>query len=578
MPLPDDTLLEVTGFEDIHSLKDLLQLRESLMRLYTAMAPEGGGDAFDQLPKTVFLTEGDPVCRLMADVASAEGLSLSRQLPFDRQSIEFSRDGKWFLYQTKLSGYLVWNEGLAVISPILRLSPYLLSFRRVPLCDGKEGLSFYLSTFCEARRRSNLDPNITILSPEEAALLPNGPEVETPLIRGLEPLPGRDARIRVLVKEETPVDSLLDQVDYRDFHHYIVASTDQLLVEKEEATAGRTGVTVDGKRIEVDPGKDRPFTGEENIRAESKNGVTRFFAAIGGVVHLSDHSVSVTELMVVEGNVDLKTGNVVYEKDVLIKGSVLSGFSVFSKGSVFITGLVENGVELRSEGNLSVQGGVIGSDTRIQAGGDAAFGFVQDARVYCEGNLLINKYALNAHLFAGGVLSVFGKGVKERHQAVSGGSCAAMLELRLHSVGSSVQDTSLIAGYNSYAEQSLRNIEEAIAALELHINKLMSHIGLDLDLTKAKDRIINMRPDQRAKLKGKLVELKMHGAKREELLLELERRKEAVYQHNPELLKITIHGQLVPRVSVQMMDDLRLYKAATSGVALSFRDGAIVGI
>jgi uncharacterized protein (DUF342 family) len=430
-------------------------------------------------------------------------------------------------------------------------------------------LASFLAKKCRSHRQRYLHPGISILSPEQAELLVKGEMGDSVIIKGIEPEPGKDAQLLIKVKAESPDRNDTDSINYREFHRYIIAARDQVLVEKKELFSGIEGVSVTGDIIPVTAGHDVPFTAGENITVEQKEHVSLFKAAIDGLVHLTENSVSVSEVMLIKNDVDLSTGNIIYEKDVVVKG-------LHAKGDVVIQGTIEPGAEIDCGGNLTILGGVLGASTYLRIKGSAEIGFVQDARVYCSGTLYIEKHSLNARLFAGEHLHVEGKGIKERGQAVQGGSCTAMCRINLHSVGSTLLDTVITAGYNAYAEASMKNIEEAIVALDMHISKLMGRIGIDADISRYRELLRDMHPDQRDNLKKALIELKNYTLKRENLEREKEERRKSIYQGDPSLMHIHIKNRLIPRVIVHMLEETRTFTETRSSLDLRFFEGHIV--
>ncbi len=574
MALFEDNLLEIVGLEEVSTLGDFLRISERFKRIHElfSMTVIDGEEA----PPALFYLEGDPVCRLIEAELTAGVLHPEVPLPYDHSSIDTVRTGTALVFRAMKTGYLGWHNGLRIYPPLLKTSDYSVVFRKLPLASGDEMLASFLAKKCRSHRQRYLHPDISVFSPEQAELLVKGETGDTVIIKGIEPQAGREAQITVRVEPQSPDKNRMGSIDYREFHHYIIAARDQVLVEKKEPFAGIDGVSVTGDLIPVTAGRDLPFAAGENISIEQEGDLTLFKAAIDGLVHISDTSVSVSEVMLVKKDVDLSTGNIVYEKDVVVKGSVRSGFSLHAKGDVVVHGTVEPGVEIDCGGNLTIFGGVLGSSTYLRIKGSAEIGFVQDSRVYCSGTLYIEKHALNAHLFAGEHLHVDGKGIKDRGQAVQGGSCTAMGEIHLHSIGSALVDTEITSGYNAYAEASMKNIEEALAALDVHISKLMERIGIDTDIQKYREKLRDMRPDQREKLKKALIELKSFTLKREALEKEKEERRKSIYQSDPSLLRIHVKNRLVPRVIVHMLEENHTFTGTRSSLNLRLFEGHIV--
>ncbi len=143
----------------------------------------------------------------------------------------------------------------------------------------------------------------------------------------------------------------------------------------------------------------------------------------------------VVDVMQIKGDVDYETGNLNVNSDLEIGGSVLPGFSVRAKGSVYINGAVENGATVVAGGELMVVKGIMGENTRVACMGDLQTGFIQDAEVLAKGNVVINSYLYNARLRAAGKVTVL-KGQGRRSGRIVGGVCCASRAIRTCYAGS----------------------------------------------------------------------------------------------------------------------------------------------
>jgi uncharacterized protein len=571
MPQRDEISLSFSGWNDITTLEDFLQSRALLEPLGKAFS---GSQALDQKAidalsdaRIIFFLQGDPLCRI--DAAGGD------LFPYDPESIEQVREADGFLsYRAKQGGYASYDGALTIISPIIEKDPYILLFRNLPTSQASDCPGSFLSWWCQQFRKHNSDPNINCTDPREAAALISPLFEDIPVVSGVYPEEGRDSAIEILVSKEKP-DKSLAHIDYKGFHNYLVCSQNQLLVVKRDPFPGRAGVTIRGERTEVKPGKEIPFHPGEHIRVEREDGTERFYAEIAGTVHLDAKSISVSELFLVEKDVNLSTGNIVYQKDVLVKGSLTSGFSIYSEGSVFIAGVVESGCEIRAKGDVEVAGGVVGSITTIRAGGNIHLGFVQEARIYCEKKLEITKGSMNAHLFGAREVKILGKGLKDTVSTLIGGTVISMEQIEIPSVGSPNQDSSIILGYNPYAENTLNNMTAALKAVERHITSLMEKNGLDSDVAKAKEQIRRMLPGQRSRLKEQLVDLKKSGDKRGELQKQIMELQKAVYQEDEALLRLVIGKRALPKVVVKMKNREKVLLDPESAVEFRLLDGEI---
>lgn len=193
--------------------------------------------------------------------------------------------------------------------------------------------------------------------------LPDG-EHKILIAEGRPPVPGRDATIEYLFLQKQAEE---EKNPYRKgFSNSVEAGT--VLAVKAPPTPGENGVDVFGRTIESTPGKDVPLLVGEGV--ELINNGTVAVAAVDGMPVLKGRKekyLSVVPLKVVEGDVDIATGNVFFHGNILIKGNVLDGFKVKATGDVEILGSVIR-ADVYANGNVVVRQNIISST--VQAGGN----------------------------------------------------------------------------------------------------------------------------------------------------------------------------------------------------------------
>ena len=129
--------------------------------------------------------------------------------------------------------------------------------------------------------------------------------------------------------------------------------------------------------------------------------------------------------LVVEGNVDIRTGDIDSAGDVIVKGDVQSGRVVKAEGSVIVSGVVE-AAAIMAGADVSVQCGIAGRGKgRIQAKGRITVGYVNKATLESGSGLVIGSSALNSTLLTDGDVLVEGEGVLVGGVVMAGGNLTA---------------------------------------------------------------------------------------------------------------------------------------------------------
>lgn len=168
-------------------------------------------------------------------------------------------------------------------------------------------------------------------------------------------------------------------------------------------TPPQPGIDVYGKPIAGAPPLVR-FELGPNVRL-GDDGKT-IYATCNGMIRVTRQGVSVVEQVKVDGDVDLKSGNVDAPSDVLITGNVAETFSVRSPKSITIKGMVE-AASVEAGTHVIIAGGVAGkSRALIRAGGELQAKFLEEATIEATGDVIVTKEVLNCRIQTMGRLLV----------------------------------------------------------------------------------------------------------------------------------------------------------------------------
>jgi len=121
--------------------------------------------------------------------------------------------------------------------------------------------------------------------------------------------------------ESTPKELEDGTVQYvRTAKHTVVEEGD-LLAEYVPATNGEYGYTVDNAMLAPKRGKDLPMLKGKGFYHEEG----KYYAANHGMVEITEKGFRITNLLEVDGNVDINYGHIDFDGNVNIRGDVKSG-------------------------------------------------------------------------------------------------------------------------------------------------------------------------------------------------------------------------------------------------------------
>ncbi len=112
-------------------------------------------------------------------------------------------------------------------------------------------------------------------------------------------------------------------------------------------------------------------------------------------------SISLSEVYVHKGDINLQTGDVIFDGDVEIEGSVDEGSTIIANGNITIQGNVTKAT-IKAKGSLTVTYGIVtGDNAYVYSGGDITADFIQFSNIYCKGSLNVNKSIMTSKVYVG---------------------------------------------------------------------------------------------------------------------------------------------------------------------------------
>ncbi|MBW4083271.1 DUF342 domain-containing protein [Paenibacillus sp. S150] len=224
-----------------------------------------------------------------------------------------------------------------------------------------------------------------------------------PIAIGQPSVNGTDGRVMFTVdleEDRKPQEMADGKVDYKDLVRLHNVRKGQLIAKIIPPEPGKPGIMVTGEELPFKPGKEAHFKVGKNVLVDQEE--TAMYAAIDGLVTLTDKGkINVFPVFEVNGDVDYSTGNIDFVGTVVIRGNVLTGFSVKSAGDIRVVGGVE-GAELISGGSIEITGGIIGYNKGlVSAGKNVKVSFIQDGNVVAGEDIIVSQSVMHSNIRAG---------------------------------------------------------------------------------------------------------------------------------------------------------------------------------
>ena len=231
-------------------------------------------------------------------------------------------------------------------------------------------------------------------------------------------------------------------------------------------TDGADGRDLMGNRVSARAGRPLEVKAGSNVRAEDGvRGVTHFYAETDGAIKSIPGEIAVVDTLVIDSDVGFDTGNLKFNGEIVIKGSVGQGFTVEATGNVLVFGSIDAGATMVAGGNVVIGHGIGGRRTRVVARGEVRVGYNEEARVRAGGDILIGSHSAQALLHADGVIGVK-RGEGPKSGGISGGEVWGLAGIQMQVAGSNAHNmTNLTAGMDPEGAKKLdllnRKLEES---------------------------------------------------------------------------------------------------------------------
>lgn len=328
------------------------------------------------------------------------------------------------------------------------------------------------------------------------------PVYREPLLvaEGTRPKNGADAKVQYNFETDPTkvhVKEIEGRVDFKELNRVQNVVEGQVLAKKIPAEQGEPGYTVTGKLLPARDGKNIPIPIGQNVRL-SEDGMTAF-AEINGLVRLLSGKVNVEPVYVVEGDVNMKEGNIKFLGTVVVKGNVDDGFDVNAAGNIEVMGSVGR-CNLSAEGDIIVHQGITGKNTgRVICSGSLWSKFIENTHVEAGELVVVSDGIINSTVFSDKRIVCRGK-----RASIVGGHLRASEEIDAKALGSVAgMETLLEVGYDPKQKERLVELEEEESELAKQLEDITLNMTTIEKMRKAKKPIPKEKLKAYAMLKQK---------------------------------------------------------------------------
>ncbi len=239
----------------------------------------------------------------------------------------------------------------------------------------------------------------------------------------------------------------------------------QVLCTCHPPTAGRSGMTVVGKPLPAQAGREADVDRHRGEGADQRGG--DIVAARQGIYNRrANGSVEVKQLLLIDGDLDMHTGNVETEYSIHIRGDVKAGFKVKSAGNVVIDGSIEDS-RVSAQGNLEVKGGILPGADRVKAHGNLICRYIRERTIKAN-DVMVKSIVRHSWIYATGSVVA---------EEVLGGRMIAAGDITIRVLGDGDEQYSWAqAGVDPYQQACFEEASQGHAALQSQVEKLRERV------------------------------------------------------------------------------------------------------
>lgn len=272
------------------------------------------------------------------------------------------------------------------------------------------------------------------------------------------PVDGVDGSIKFFYKIDSnlaPVENEHGIVDYKNLGVVRNITAGTTIAAITLPTEGQPGKDITGKVVPQKKGV--AVTVNVGKGTSLINDGKEIIAAVDGNLVYKNGAFIVDEMLVIDGDVDVASGNIDFIGAVTVKGSVFEGFRVTSKRNIVINGSA-NGAEIVADGDISIKIGAINSD--IESKGNIKLGFCENCKIHALGNIESASF-VGGEVFAEQKIFATGKGV------MMGGKYTALDGIEASVIGSEKYvKTEITLGNNAVLNKERAELEKEIESME----------------------------------------------------------------------------------------------------------------
>ncbi|MCG8570610.1 MAG: FapA family protein, partial [Spirochaetes bacterium] len=310
------------------------------------------------------------------------------------------------------------------------------------------------------------------------------------------------------------------RVDFKNLNIVQNVVAGQILATKSPADEGEPGRTVTNEILPAKSGKDVPLNpGKNTILTEDGMSIV---AEKNGQVAITAGKVVVEEVLTIQGDVNMKVGNITFLGTVIVIGNVEDGFSISAQGNIEIRGSVGK-CNLDAEGDIVVSQGIMGKgEGTIRSGKNLFAKFIENVKsIDVTETVIVQDGIMHSYIDATKEISCVGK-----RATIVGGRLRAGELVKSKTIGSTAGTETIIeVGIDPKKRQRMHELNEDAEKAYKELEAIEANFH---NLENQKRQLRKNFPEEKQKL---FDELKEEITKHNEVIENVNKEKEEINKY-----------------------------------------------
>lgn len=299
------------------------------------------------------------------------------------------------------------------------------------------------------------------------------------IAEGEAPINGVDGYYQYFFQKEMNTKPIIledGSVDYSSLNKIETVYTGQIIARYYKATKGKHGRSIKGQQMFARNGRELQLLKGKGFSVNEDKTIYR--SDIEGKIEYKNDKIEISNILIIEGNVDTLTGDVNFSGDITVKGNVMTGTRVKAGGNILVTGHVE-AADLVAGGEVILQNGMQGGGKgKVTAGGHVSGKFFEQVTIEAVGNVNANAI-MHCNITSKGEVIVSGK-----RGVIVGGVLNAVSGVTATIIGSLAEVlTDVNIGYKKdpvpkifKREEEIKNLIEEIRKIDEGIKTIINYM------------------------------------------------------------------------------------------------------